>query len=88
MIRRELIVTNSQGLHARPSLMIQELSQKYKSKITIKKDGVEVDAKSVLNLLTLSAGYGSKIILTASGEDEKEAIEKISELFRQKFYEE
>jgi len=88
MIRKEIVVINEQGLHARPCGMLSNLAMRFESEIKIIKDGYEVNAKSVMGLLTLAASKGSKIILIASGKDEKEATWEIEKLFESKFDEE
>jgi len=57
------------------------LSNKYRSKIIIKKDDIEADAKSILNLMTLEASYKTSLSVVINGEDEKEAIKSIVDLF-------
>ncbi len=88
MIKKELIVTNEQGLHARPCGMITTVAMKYESNIKIVKDGYEVNGKSIMGLLALAAGKGSKLILIVDGKDEEEAVREIEKLFESKFDEE
>ncbi len=71
------VVRNKVGLHARPASLLVKTASRFESKITIIKENVAVDAKSILSLLTLGACKGDRITITANGRDEKEAIQKI-----------
>jgi len=79
---KEVIVTiqNEYGLHARPASLLASLASSFKSEIKIVKDGVEVNCKSIMNLLLLAAGKGTVLKVVAEGEDEQEAINAIREL--------
>lgn len=85
MIEKEIEIINKLGLHARASSKLVQLANRYKSKITIKFNNSEVNAKSLLGLLTLAASKGSKIIVTAEGDDEEKAINAIEKLINNKF---
>lgn len=85
MIETKVIVKNRAGLHARPAAVLVECAQKYSSHIVLKNNEIEANAKSIMNIFTLTATYKSELILTADGEDEKEAIDAISELFDLRF---
>ncbi|MEF3280287.1 MAG: HPr family phosphocarrier protein [Elusimicrobiota bacterium] len=88
MIKKEIIVKNEQGLHAKPCGMISNVAMKFSSEIKIVRDGYEVNAKSVMGLLTLAASKGSSVIIVADGPDEKDAINELEALFESKFDEE
>lgn len=88
MIKKEIEIKNEQGIHARPAGMISNLAMKFKSDIKLVKDGYEVNAKSIMGLLTLAAGKGSKLIIIAEGPDEQLAVEEMEKLFNSKFEEE
>ena len=79
------IINNKLGLHARAANMVVQVASNFKCTITMDKDGIEANAKSIMGLLLLAAGPGSKIIVRAKGSDCKEAIEKIGELIEGKF---
>ncbi len=85
MIEKEMEIINKLGLHARASSKLVQLANRYKSKITIKFNNSEVNAKSLLGLLTLAASKGSKIVVTAEGDDEEKAINAIEKLINNKF---
>lgn len=80
-------IINPAGLHARPSASLVKLCSSFKSKIFLDQDGYKVNAKSILGVMTLAAEMGSELILTAIGEDEEEALQKIKALFDAGFYE-
>ncbi|PMQ00825.1 MAG: phosphocarrier protein HPr [Dictyoglomus sp. NZ13-RE01] len=77
---KELTLKNKTGLHARPAAIFVQTASKFKSRITIKANGKEADAKSILKVLTLGANKGTKIIIEVEGEDEEEALKTLSEL--------
>lgn len=81
MISKEIKVTNKLGLHARPATMLVKTASKYKSRITLKKDELSVDAKSIMGVLILAAQQGSKLILEVDGEDAEEAMAEVEKLF-------
>ena len=83
MTTRETTVKNKTGLHARPASQFVEAAAKFKSAIKIKnvdKDSAEVNAKSIIKLLTLSMSQGTTIRISATGEDEVEAVNALIEL--------
>jgi phosphocarrier protein HPr len=86
----EEIVTllNKVGLHARPAAMFVQTASKYKSKIKISKEEKEVDAKSILGVLSLAAFHNDKIKIKAEGEDAEEALKQLIDLVNNKFGEE
>jgi len=76
----EIELVNESGLHARPASRFVSSCQKFKSKITIEKDGIIVNGKSILSLMTLGASLGDIIKINADGDDEVEAIKELKEL--------
>lgn len=88
MVERQITVTNARGIHARPASLIAQTSTKFKSNITLTKDGTSADAKSIMNVMILAAAQNSEVIIRASGEDENEAVDAIVELFKKNFNEE
>ena len=85
LVCSEVIINNSLGLHARPAAILAKEASKYKSDIKIIMDKTEVDAKSILDILTLAAPKGKSIKLIAKGEDAKEAIANIKSLIEEGF---
>ena len=87
MIKKEILVKNTLGIHARPSFQIASLANKFNADITILKDSFSANARSIMSLMMLAAGQDSKIIIQAHGKDEQAAVDAITELFDKKFYE-
>lgn len=87
-ITRRVVVSNQLGLHARPAGKLAQEAQSFKADITILADDQEVDAKSILDILTLAAAQGSTLNLKAAGADAKQALDRLEELFRSRFGEE
>lgn len=83
-----LEISNKAGIHVRPAAKIADLANKFKANISLVKDDTEVNAKSIMDLLTLAAGEGTTIIIRAEGEDEADAINQLEKLIRSKFSEE
>lgn len=88
MTKREITIVNELGIHARPAGMIANTSARFQCEIKIAKDGMEVNAKSIMGIMTLAAGKGTVIVVTAKGSDENDAVEAIADLFARKFDEE
>lgn len=84
----EVEVTNAQGLHARPAHQVVVTANQFSAAITVVKDDLEVDAKSIMSLMMLAAEQGSKLLLRAEGEDGGAAIDALAKLFRDGFGEE
>lgn len=78
--QKTLTVGNQLGIHARVATTVVQTMRNYAARVTIAKDGVEVDARSVLGLLLLAASPGSEITVRAEGPDCREAIEEIGRL--------
>lgn len=76
------------GVHARPAGMIANAAARFESDVKIVKDSVEINAKSIMGILTLGLHQGSEIILICEGADEGKAVEEIGKLFQEKFNEE
>ncbi|MCA1809576.1 MAG: HPr family phosphocarrier protein [Kiritimatiellia bacterium] len=87
-MEREIEVTNQYGMHARPAAMLVKTASRFQADITICKGDVKVSGKSIMGLMTLEAGFGSRVKLTAEGVDAGPALDAIQELFERKFYEE
>ncbi len=80
-----MTVTNPLGVHARPSAMIVQTASKFKSEVWLIKDGNEVNAKSMLGVMTLAAEMGSVVTVRAEGSDEEKAVEAIIRIFEMRF---
>jgi phosphocarrier protein HPr len=86
-VTKELIIQNRLGLHARPSAMFVRLCARFKSEIWVEKDGEKVNGKSIMGLMMLAAGLGSRLRVTCEGEDEAAAMMEIETLITRKFEE-
>jgi phosphocarrier protein len=82
---RTVQIMNRQGLHARPAAEIVKLAARYKSDITLQRDDLEVNGKSIMGVMMLAAEYGSSLQLRASGADAQQAVEALAELIANKF---
>jgi phosphocarrier protein HPr len=88
---REIIVSNSMGLHARPAMQFVDLANQFTSEIRVIKAGdepVTADGKSVMQMIVLEATQGTPLKIEADGNDAEEAVKKLAELFESKFGEE
>ena len=85
MIGKIVKIVNNAGLHTRPAATIVKLASKYKCEFFISKDGLNINGKSIIGVMTLAAEMGSELLLTFEGEDEKEASEEISDYFNRGF---
>ncbi len=86
--KKSLVVKNRLGLHARAAAKFAETASRFKSDIKVSKDGVEVDGKSIMGLLTLIAEKGSRITVSAEGPDADKAVDALERLVEDKFGEE
>ncbi|MBM3331232.1 HPr family phosphocarrier protein [candidate division WOR-3 bacterium] len=77
MLKGKVIIGGVVGLHARPASSFVQLSERYTSEIRLVKDGMRVNGKSILAILTLAASKGSVVVLEVNGEDEREAFETL-----------
>jgi phosphotransferase system HPr (HPr) family protein len=80
---REVVVTNPQGLHARPADLFSRLAKRFQSKIEVLKDGQRADGKSILDMLMLAAEQGVRLTITAQGGDAAEAVDALVQLIEQ-----
>ena len=88
MIRRETVITNSLGLHARAAARFVQLASRFKSRIQIAHGGRTADGKSILGLLALVGSEGTRLTVSADGSDEQEAVSRLVELIEARFGEE
>lgn len=87
-VKRVVVVPNKQGMHARPAEMFVRRAQQFQSKIEIVRNGDRVEAKSIMNLLTLGATHGTKLVIEAEGSDAQEAVDALAEVIEKDFLEE
>jgi len=87
-IKKELVIINKLGIHARPAAMFVKIANQFACDLVVEKDGEQVNGKSIMGLMMLAAGPGSRVIIYAEGEDAAEAIHELEALLRRKFDEE
>src|SRR5262245_52013838 len=87
-ITKELLVTNKLGIHARPAAMFVKAANRFECDIFVEKDGEKVNGKSIMGLMMLAAGPGSKLLIHAEGSDAARAVVEIETLLKRKFDEE
>jgi phosphocarrier protein len=88
LIQREVRVVNRLGLHARAAARFVHTANRFRAKITVARDERVMDGKSILGILLLAASQGSRLVLTADGEDEAAAVEALAALIDGGFGEE
>jgi len=87
VIVRDMTIKNKRGFHARPASLVAKIAFNFDGDITIEKDGTVVTAKSVMGLLSLEAGKGTRIRITASGDGAEKAVSDIEQVLKQTFEE-
>ena len=85
MMERTVEIVNKNGLHARPAAEIVKLSTRFKAEITIVRDDLEVNGKSIMGVMMLAAEFGSTVLVRANGPDAEQAVNAIAELVAAKF---
>lgn len=88
MLEKKVTIINRLGLHARAAAKFVKLANRFKASVKIEKEGVQIDGKSILGILTLTAVQGAEITLTISGTDEKPAMKALVFLIENWFEEE
>lgn len=83
-----LVISNDLGLHARPAALVAQTAQKYASDVCFIQSGQEVNAKSILEILSLAAGKGTVLTLRGKGKDARNCVREIADLVRLQFLEE
>ncbi len=85
MVERRVIIRNRAGLHTRPAATLVKLAAKFKAEFMIEKDGLEINGKSIIGVMTLAAEQGSELILRFEGADEEAMATAICEIFERGF---
>ena len=85
---RDIMIVNKLGLHARPASLLAKLAGKYRADIHIRKGSDQVNAKSIMGIITLAAGQDTMLRFTAAGPDAEQALMAITDLVEDKFGEE
>jgi phosphocarrier protein HPr len=87
-IKKEVLIQNKLGLHARPAAMFVRIANKHKADIWVEKEGEQVNGKSIMGLMMLAAGQGTKLLISAEGVDAEGAIQELEQLIEKRFDEE
>jgi phosphocarrier protein len=88
MLQKRVAIINRLGLHARAAAKFVKLANRFEASVKIEKDGILIDGKSILGILTLAAVQGTEITLKISGKDEKSAMKALISLIKSRFEEE
>ena len=87
-IEKELAIVNRLGLHARPAAMFVRIASRHRCEIWVAKEDEEINGKSIMGLMMLAAGQGSRLRVRAEGPDAAQALQDIEELIESRFNEE
>ena len=85
MAERTVTIVNKVGLHARPAAEIVKLASQFKSDITLSRDDLEVNGKSIMGVMMLAAEYGTSLLLRAEGDDAEQALDALAQLIADGF---
>ena len=85
MIEKKVKIVNKAGLHTRPAAIVVKMAAKYKCDFFISRDGMNINGKSIIGVMTLAAEEGSELILSFNGEDEEAAAKEITDYFERGF---
>ena len=87
-MERTLTIRNSLGVHARPAALFVQTASRFKAKITLERDGIEVNGKSIMGVLMLAAECGARLLIRTEGVDAGEALEALSDLVEVRMFDE
>ena len=90
-VAKDIVVSNKLGLHARPAMQFVDVANQFAANVMVKKGGeepAEADGKSVMQMIILAATEGTPLRIEADGDDAQAAVDKLAELFENKFGEE
>jgi len=86
-LEKEVAIVNRLGLHARPAAMFVRIASRHRAEVWVSKEGEEVNGKSIMGLMMLAAGQGSKLRVRCDGPDADKAMEELEELIKAGFNE-
>jgi phosphocarrier protein len=86
-VEKDIPIVNRLGLHARPAAMFVRIASRYRSEVWVAKEGEEVNGKSIMGLMMLAAGQGSKLHIRCEGPDADKALAELEELINARFNE-
>jgi len=84
---KEITIVNRLGLHARPAALFVKVASRFRAEVWVKKETEEINGKSIMGLMMLAAGQGSKLQIRCEGPDAERALEEIEELIKGRFNE-
>ena len=84
-VRKEVVVQNKLGIHARPAAMFVRTANRFDCDVFVERDGELINGKSIMGLMMLAAGPGTKLMLQAEGEDAAHAVHELEMLIKRKF---
>ena len=85
MTERSVRIVNKTGLHARPAAELVKVASKFQSDITMVRDDLEVNGKSIMGVMMLAAEFGAELVIRASGPDADQAVSALAELVAARF---
>lgn len=85
MLQRDVEVVNANGIHARPAAEIVKCAGKFRAHITLARDGMEVNGKSIMGVMMLAAECGATVTIKADGDDAADALEALTALMASRF---
>lgn len=88
MLRKEYLIVNKLGLHARASALFVKTASRFSADVKLSREGVEVNGKSIMGIMMLAAAKGTTVSLSVEGPDEIEALQAIGDLIADGFGEE
>ncbi|SJZ94413.1 phosphocarrier protein HPr [Selenihalanaerobacter shriftii] len=88
MLEKQITVKNETGIHARPASLLVQTANEFNADIKLVKDGQEVNAKSIMGVMSLGVNSNTQITIKADGDDSKEAVDAIIDLIENNFNEE
>jgi phosphocarrier protein HPr len=86
-VEKEITIINRLGMHARPAAMFVRIASRYRSEVWVEKEGEKINGKSIMGLMMLAAGQGSKLNICCEGPDADKAMEELEDLIQKKFNE-
>jgi len=84
-IERAFVIVNALGMHARPAAMLVQTANRFRSEVLVERDGTQVNAKSIMGVLTLAAAKGSEIVVSCEGDDAAQAMEALARIIESGF---
>ena len=84
-LEKTFVVVNALGLHARPAALVVQTANRFRSDVQFEKEGLQINAKSIMGVLTLAAGRGTPVLVSCEGDDAADALAAVGKLFESGF---